>query len=157
MPPTTPRQPAWATAKRPVGDTAMTGVQSAKHSMAATSGAVTTRGIGGGLRTLLGRHDAGGIARVDADDFRAVHLVGHDDRNAFAVERLHGKATVFHDMIEVVLHVGTKVQRGERPLACSPIATGEGDADVARLEQRIIGEHGNATRAAGARVECRCR
>ena len=115
------------------------------------------KGIGGGLRTLLGRHDAGGVARVDADDVRAVHLVGHDDRNTFAIERLHGKAAVFHDMIEVVLHVGTKVQRGERPLACSPIATGEGDADAARLEQRIIGEHGNATRAAGARVECRCR
>ena len=89
MPPTTPRHPAWATAKRPVGDTAMTGVQSAK------------RGIGG----------------VNGDDFGAVHLVGHDDRNAFAVKRLHGKAAVLHDMIEVVLHVGTEVQRRERPLA----------------------------------------
>ena len=117
MPPTTPRQPAWATAKRPVGDTAMTGVQSAKHSMAATSGAVTTRASAAACARCWAATTLAASHESNADDFRAVHLVGHDDRNAFAVERLHGKATVFHDMIEVVLHVGTKVQRGERPLA----------------------------------------
>ena len=73
--------------------------------------------IGSGLRTLLRCNDAGGIGGVNGDDFGAVHLVGHDDRNAFAVKRLHGKAAVLHDMIEVVLHVGTEVQRRERPLA----------------------------------------
>ena len=73
--------------------------------------------IGSGLRTLLRCNDAGGIGGVNGDDFGAVHLVGHDDRNAFAVKRLHGKAAVLHDMIEIILHVGTEVQRRERPLA----------------------------------------
>ena len=113
--------------------------------------------VGPCLRALLRGNKLGSAGRVDIDDGGSVHLVGNDDGGIRRAKRLHDAGTVLHDVIEVVLHMRPQVQRRECAFADTARAAGKRHADAARIEKRLVGEHGNATRAARARVEMRCR
>ena len=147
----TPRHPACATANRPVGDTTITGTQSAKHSSAAIPGTVATRASAPASAASRAAIERLGRRVVELHHDFPVHLAGHHERNVGRIERFQHERSVALDRRRAVAHVITQVERGIRAFAHPARASGERDAHARALVQGIVGKRRKTTRAESAR------